>query len=93
MCRSLPCAPPVSGGAAPGGAGAWEAGRGPASDLRSAFETNEAGVVDGKLRGNTTSGYLSLASTISSFEDDGLPCTIAPVYHAKDEKQPLFLEE
>lgn len=46
----------------------------------------DAGIVDGKFRGNTTSSHLSLAATISNFEGDGLTCTVTPVYEAKDEK-------
>ena len=43
-----------------------------------------AGVVSGKYQGNTVNGWLSLAATVSAFEDSGMVCTITPVYGAAE---------
>lgn len=43
-----------------------------------------AGVVSGKYQGNMVNGWLSLAATVSAFEDSGMVCTITPVYGAAE---------
>lgn len=43
----------------------------------------EAGLVDGRFKGNTTSSYLSFAVTIRGFEEDGVTCVTTPVYETE----------
>lgn len=43
----------------------------------------DAGVVDGRFKGNTTTSYLSLAVTIQGFEAEGMTCVVTPVYEAE----------